>query len=101
MLPDLVPLVLYGLAVTRLVGLLCLDTITERPRDAAVVWLEARRQPGPLVAELLLCPWCVAVWMSAAAAPLVWWFGGSPWLLVPALALAFAQVAGMLSRVGR
>jgi len=35
------------------------------------------------------------------AAPLIWLWGDHPLLLIPAIALALAQVAGMISNVGR
>jgi hypothetical protein len=36
-----------------------------------------------------------------AAVPAVYWQGTDPWTVVPALALAFSMVTGMLSGVGR
>jgi hypothetical protein len=41
------------------------------------------------------------MWVSLIAAPLVWFFGDSPFMLIPALALAFSQVTGMISNLGR
>lgn len=54
----------------------------------------------PLSVYLLTCPWCVSVYVGAVAAPLVWFVGNSPWLLVPALALAFSYVTGLLAKIG-
>jgi hypothetical protein len=35
------------------------------------------------------------------AAPLIWFHGNQPLLLIPALGFALSQVAGMLSDLGR
>jgi len=51
----------------------------------------------PKLVTLLTCPWCASIWIGAAAAPLAWFVGRSPWLLVPALALAFSYVTGWLA----
>lgn len=60
------------------------------PRDRVL-----RRWPDSAVAELVVCPWCVSVWLGAAIltarliAPTLW----SPLALV----LVFSAVAGWLS----
>lgn len=51
----------------------------------------------PLGAYLVTCPWCVSVYVGAAAAPLWYWFGDSPWVIVPAAALAASYVTGFLA----
>jgi hypothetical protein len=54
----------------------------------------------PLLVYLIGCPWCVSIYVGAVAAPLVYFLGASPWLLVPALALAFSYVTGYLAQKG-
>jgi Protein of unknown function (DUF1360) len=51
----------------------------------------------PKLVTLATCPWCMSIWVGAGAALLAWFAGRSPWLLVPALALAFSYVTGWLS----
>lgn len=51
----------------------------------------------PLAAYLVGCPWCASVYVGAVAAPLAHFWGGSPWLLVPALALAFSYFTGFVA----
>jgi hypothetical protein len=58
--------------------------------------LENGAEP-PLSVYLLSCPWCASIYVAAVAAPLAWFWGSSPWLLVPAIALAFSYVTGWLS----
>jgi hypothetical protein len=58
--------------------------------------VENRAEP-PLPVYLLTCPWCASIYVAAAAAPLAYFWGPSPWLLVPALALAFSYVTGFLA----
>lgn len=48
----------------------------------------------PLSVYLLGCPWCVSIYVAAVAAPLAYFWGLSPWLFVPALALAFSYFTG-------
>lgn len=54
----------------------------------------------PLAVYLLTCPWCASIYVAAVAAPLAYFWGDSPWLLVPALALAFSYVTGLLAKLG-
>lgn len=87
----------YLLAFARLVVLLTRDTITEVPRDAFVTALKERGHNS--LAYLLLCPWCISVWLAIPAAPIIYAYGDSPWLFVPALGLALSAAAGWLARV--
>lgn len=101
-MPDPLLLVIYGLAVARLTGLIVADSITEDLRDGLTAWLDDRPKTlGNYVQILIGCPWCVSIWISAVAAPLVWFHGESPFMLIPAIALAFSQVTGMISSLGR
>ena len=64
---------------------------------------EERHDDGaepPLPVYLITCPWCVSIYVGAVAAPLVYFWGSSPWLLVPALALAFSYATGFLAQLG-
>lgn len=47
---------------------------------------------------LLTCRWCASVYVAAVAAPIAYWWGAEPWFLVPALALAFSHVTGLLAK---
>jgi fatty acid desaturase len=100
--PLWLQLLIYALAVARVTGLIVSDTITEPARDALIVRLDDRPATlGNFIAALIQCPWCAGMWVSLAAAPLAWFLGSSPWLLIPALALAFSQLTGMMAGVGR
>lgn len=115
-------LVVYALAVARTTRMITADKIFERPRRAWIVaawrrahsWtkqeptVEERRKAlamvmsnhadrPPLLAYLVVCPWCVSTWTGAVVAPLAWYWGDRPWLLLPALALAFSHVTGFLA----
>lgn len=95
-------LLIYALAVARITGLIVADVIFDGPRSALLGRLDPRPATlGAFVAGLLTCPWCVSIWVAAAASPAVWWFGDRPWLLIPAIGLAFSQVVGMTSEIGR
>lgn len=95
-------LLIYLLAVARLTGMTVDDVLLDGPRDAVLGWLDPTpRSLGAYLAKLITCQWCSAVWWSAAVIPLMWYFGHSPWMLIPATVLAVAQVVGMLSQTGR
>lgn len=88
---------IYLLAFARVVVLLTSDVITARPRDAIVEALKERKHN--MLAYMLLCPWCLSVWLAIPAAPVIYAYGHSWWLFVPALALALSAAAGALARV--
>lgn len=93
---------MHALAFVRIVGLVVLDVITEPLRERVIVWLDdAPGSAGAWFAKLITCPWCAGMWLAMVAAPLIWLWGDSPVMLVPALVLALSQVAGMLAGVGR
>jgi hypothetical protein len=102
MLPVALQLLVYALAVARVTGLITTDSITEDARDAVIGWLDDRPKTlGAYLATLITCPWCAGMWVSLIAAPLVWIWGDSPVMLIPALALAFSQATGMVSNLWR
>jgi hypothetical protein len=127
-MPNAVLLLVYLLAVARVVRLITSDRITERAREAVIMrlwvrkWMPAaraelpgdtpdaiRRQAGnyarqfrnsaepPLLVYMATCPWCVSVYAGAVAAPMIYFWGSSPWLAVPALALALSYGVGFLA----
>lgn len=101
-LPTWLALLIYALAVARVTGLIVADTITEPIRDRIVGWLDdTPGSAGEWFASLITCPWCAGMWVSLIAAPLVWFWGDSPVMLIPALALAFSQVTGATANLGR
>ena len=87
----------YLLAFARLVVLLTSDFITARPRDAVVEALKERKHN--MLAYMLLCPWCLSVWLAIPAAPIIYAYAQSPYLFVPALLMALSGAAGALARV--
>jgi hypothetical protein len=111
MLPVVIVLV-YALAVARVTRLITEDVLTERPREAIQDWAwrcrygrlapdaRADRAPAPKIAYLVSCPWCASIYVAALAAPVAYFWGESPWLFVPALALAFSHVTGLLAKNG-
>lgn len=101
-LPDTVLLIIYALAAARVTGLITLDAITEDARHAVIGWLDDRPKTlGSYLATLIECPWCAGMWIALIGSPMVWFWGHSPVMLIPAIALAFSQVTGMFSNLGR
>lgn len=100
--PVWLQLLIYALAVARVTGLIVADSITEPIRDWIVARLDDRPATlGESISTLITCPWCAGMWVSLAAAPLVWFLGDSPVMLILGLALAFSQLTGMTSDAGR
>lgn len=115
-------LLVFALAVARVTRLINEDVLLDGPRDRLVAWAWARRYGGqlteevnprpfwmlvrsngavePKLAYLVTCPWCASIYVGAVAAPLWYWLGTSPWVLVPAAALAFSYVTGFLAQHG-
>lgn len=87
----------YLAAFARLVVLITMDMITARPRDAVVEALKERKHD--MLAYMLLCPWCVSIWLAIPAAPIIYAYGHNWWLFIPALWLALSAAAGALARV--
>lgn len=101
-IPVWLQLLVYALAVARVTGLIVADTITEPVRDRIVEWLDdTPGSSGEWVSTLITCPWCASIWVAFIASPLIWFWGNLPVMLVPAIALAFSQIAGMTSDLGR
>jgi hypothetical protein len=101
-IPAWLQLLIYALAVARVTGLIYADTITEPLRDRLIGWLDDRPATlGAFIAALIQCPWCVSIWLGALAAPLVWFWGDSPVMLILGLWLALSQVTGMTHNLGR
>lgn len=97
-LHDPVALVVVGLAVYRVTRLLVADEVLRRPRWAIEQWAAgtAVRRAHPQVATFVGCPWCVSIWVAAAALPLLIF---APPLVTLAVAapLAWSAAAGLLS----
>lgn len=89
----------YLIAFARLIVLLTLDVMPfiARPRDALASALVERKHNS--LAYMVLCPWCISIWLAIPAAPIIYAYGDSPWLFVPALGLALSAAAGALARV--
>ena len=107
-LPVFVTLVVYVLAAMRATGLITADQLTAALRARVIEWLwltpDSAADPTgwrKYGTYLLTCSWCVSIYVGAVAAVVWYTVGNNPVLFVIALALAFSQVTGMLSDVGR
>lgn len=115
-------LFVYALAVARVTRLINEDVLLDVPREKVVSWAWKRRygeEPSfdavpvpfwqsvranhgaePKLAYLITCPWCASIYVGAVAAPLWYWLGSNPWLLVPAASLAFSYITGFFAQHG-
>lgn len=93
-----VMLVVFALAVARVTRLVTTDDITANIRSKIIALLDDReRTLGEHLARLIVCDWCVSVYVGLAVAPLVIWHYANPAVTWPVLALALSQVVGMLA----
>ncbi len=100
-MPVGVWLAVCALACARISGLIVQDEITRPAREGLLRRLDERRLAHRLAAYLVTCVWCVSIYVGAAVAAVAVLVGPHPVVAVPVAALAFSQVAGMLSGAGR
>lgn len=94
----------YALACARVTGFITSDRLTETWRNRLIRrW--CRGAPADdctsLRAYLIVCQWCTSIYVALPAAVLWYFVGDWPWVFIPAVALAFSQVTGMISDLGR
>lgn len=87
-----IDLVVLGLVVYRVTRFIGLDTLIERTRERVIDRLESKRRLWrEKLAELITCPFCATIWVSAGATAayhfdllpdFVWW-----WLAAATIAL--------------
>lgn len=85
-------LVLVIGVTARLVRLVQTDTIFDRPRARLQKAMGKRK-----IAELLWCPWCLSIWVGAAAAGSWWAWGERPWWVAAGAALTASHATGLLN----
>lgn len=109
MMPSVVVLALYALAVTRVTTLITHDEITRPMREHLIDRFDPHRRIHRLLVYLLGepdgnaigCPWCVSVWIGCLTAPIVYLWGTTPIVLIIMLGLAVSQTTGMIYAYGR
>lgn len=89
-------IVLTVLAIARVTRLVTSDYLTERPRHYLVRKL-LRGKQETMSAYLLLCPWCMSVYVGAAGAGAWYVWGATMWYQAVVLALAASHVTGVLA----
>ncbi|WP_326811640.1 DUF1360 domain-containing protein [Streptomyces scopuliridis] len=98
---DTLTLVLAALATARITRLINIDRITEAPRNAAIRWLTSvkrkNEERGELLAYMIVCPWCVSMYVGAGMGAAWWAWGGDRWFAAACAALAFSYAAGFLA----
>jgi len=88
---DLITFAVAALATARITKLVTSDRITQAPRNA----LLRRLDSTSLLAYLVVCDWCVSVYVGAAVVAVVLWGGSVGWWVLAAL--AFSYTAGWLA----
>lgn len=86
-------LILTILAVARVTRLVTADYLTAGPR----AWALKRLDGHDKAQYLLVCPWCLSMWVGAAAAAAWWAWGDSRIYTAVCTALAASYAAGWLA----
>lgn len=90
---DALTPVLISLATARVTRLGTTDKITERFRVAAINRLGADK----MGAYLIVCDWCMSIWIGAALTYGWHVWGESVWYQLSLMALSASYVAGFLN----
>ena len=91
---DTTEIVLGALATFRLTWLVTADEITA-PIRKAIDSLER-----PKLSTLIACQWCFSIWIGVIVAVAAWHLDGAIYE-VPAAALSFSAVAGLLGNTAK
>lgn len=96
-----VVLVVLALATARITGLITSDDITADLRNRIIYRKGSVDHPRGLIADLIRCQWCVSIWVAIVVVTVAWFGHSHISLFLIALVLAFSQITGMLSKLGR
>lgn len=101
-------MIIFMLAVSRLIRLFCYDNVTLFVREAFLDVSTVKQVEGGVehyervlsensfkrtVNKLLNCPWCVGIWLTLG---MLWLYINFPIFYFLAIILAISQVAGMI-----
>lgn len=92
---ELLSLITTSLAVARVTRLVNRDVLLEKPRARVLTWLTQRDRT--MLAYLLVCPWCLSMYLGMAGAGAWWAWGEEKLYLTVTVALAFSYVTGTLA----
>lgn len=90
-------IVLTVLAIARVTRFVTDDRVFNRPRGAVARWLDVRGWDE--MAYLIFCPWCMSVYVGAAAAGAWYAWGETMPFMAVTLALAASYVTGFLASI--
>lgn len=90
---DALTLVLLLLTTARLTRLVTADKITERYRAAVI----GKINQAGLLAYLIVCDWCLSVYVGVAVSSAWWLWGGQTWFELATIALSASYAAGFLN----
>lgn len=90
---PLVLMVVMALATARVTRLVTRDRILRAPRRAVLLALP----DDSLLAYVVVCDWCISMYVGTLAAVGGAWAGWWDWWFAPILALAYSHVTGWLA----
>lgn len=94
---DMTTLILAALATARLTRMVTTDRITLAPRKWLLRRLVHRYGEDHLLPYLVVCDWCVSVYIGAGITAAWVTVGETLWFQAPAAALALSYAAGFLA----
>lgn len=94
---SMTTLILAALATARLTRVITQDRITLAPRKWALRRLVNRYGEDHLLPYLIVCDWCVSIYVGAGVTAAWVTVGETLWFQAPAAALALSYAAGFLA----
>lgn len=79
--------------VARITRFVNADTLAEPVRT----WWMRRTNGRPIAPDLVVCPWCLGMWVSAVAAAIVAALDYIPWYAAPAYAFTLSYLYGLVA----
>lgn len=94
---SMTTLILAALATARLTRMVTSDRITLAPRRWLLRRLVSRYGEDHLLPYLIVCDWCVSIYVGAGVTAAWVTVGETLWFQAPAAALALSYAAGFLA----
>jgi len=84
--------------VARLTRLVVLDALTETFMVKTINRLGRWPRFQEWFTDLVTCSWCTSMWIAPPVAAAGWYWGHSPWFVIPAVALTASHAISVVAQ---